>query len=94
MNSLLKRLDNIKKNLSGFKDEKDRQQAIRYLKSLDPDIEAKDVESIDDYFQILKSFFAPIPNTPEYENWIGTEMHAKYVKRQKAKQQEKSQVQV
>ena len=86
MNSLLKRLDNIKKNLSGFKDEADRMQAIKYLKTLDPDIKTEDIETVEDYMNELKSFFAPIPNTPEYEKWLGTDLHKKYLKRQKQKQ--------
>ena len=83
MKSLRKRLNDIEKDLSGFKDEKDRQQAIRYLKSIDPDIKAKDIESIEDYMNELKSFFAPLPNTPEYEKWLGTDLHKKYLKKQK-----------
>ena len=44
--SVRKRLEEIERNLSGFKDAKDRQQAIRYLKSLDPDVKAEDIVSI------------------------------------------------
>ncbi len=85
MKSLQRRLQDIKKNLSGFRDEKDRQQAIRYLKSLDPDINPADIETYQDFFDEVCSFFAPIPGTPQYDEWLGTEMHAKYERRQKKK---------
>lgn len=87
MRSLHKRLNDIEKNLSGFKGEKDRWQAIRYLKSLDPDIKAEDVETLNDYMNELKSFFAPLPNTPAWDNWIGSDLHKKYLKRQKQQPQ-------
>ena len=84
-----KRIEEIERNLSGFKNAKDRLDAIRYLKSLDPDIDPADIVTFEDYQNEIKTFFAPLPNTPEYEKWIGTEMHAKYLRRQ-----EKRQVQV
>ena len=84
-----KRLEEIERNLSGFKNAKDRQDAIRYLKSIDPDIDPADIVTFEDYQNEIKTFFAPLPNTPEYEKWLGTEMHAKYLRRQ-----EKRQVQV
>ena len=89
MKSINSRIEEIERNLSGFKNEKDRQQAIRYLISLDPDIDPEDIVTFEDYQNEIKSFFAPLPNTPEYEKWLGTEMHAKYLRRQ-----EKRQVQV
>jgi len=85
MKSLQRRIQDIKKNLSGFKDEKDRQQAIKYLKSLDPDIQASDIETYDQYMEEIKSFFAPLPNSEAWDNWLGTEQHEKYMRRQKAK---------
>lgn len=85
--SVRKRLNELEKNLSGFKDAKDRQQAIRYLKSIDPDINAKDIETMEDYFNELRSFFAPIPGTPQYDEWLGSDLHKKYVKRQENKPQ-------
>ena len=84
-----KRIEEIERNLSGFKNAKDRLDAIRYLKSLDPDIEPADIVTYEDYQNEIKTFFAPLPNTPEYDEWLGTEMHAKYLRRQ-----EKRQVQV
>jgi len=84
--SVRKRLEEIEQNLSGFKDAKDRQDAIRYLKSIDPDISQADIESFDDYMNEIKSFFAPLPNTPQYNEWLGTEMHAKYLRRQDKRQ--------
>jgi len=85
--SVKKRLKEIERNISGFKDEQDRQQSIRYLKSIDPDINPADIESFEDYMNEIKSFFAPIPGTPQYDEWLGTEMHAKYERRQKKKEE-------
>jgi len=88
MKSVKKRLNDILMNLSGFKDEKDRQQAIQYLKSIDPDIKSDDIVTVDDYMNELKSFFAPLPNTEAWDNWLGTDQHKKYLKRQKQKQKQ------
>lgn len=87
MKSLEKRIAEIKRNISGFKDTKDRQEAIKYLKSLDPDIQASDIETYDQFLEELKSFFAPLPNTEAWDNWQGTEQHEKYLRRQERKQQ-------
>ena len=84
--SVRKRLEEIEQNLSGFKDAKDRQDAIRYLKSLDPDIDPADIVTFEDYQNEIKSFFKPINGTPQYDEWLGTEMHAKYLRRQDKRQ--------
>jgi len=86
MKSITNRLEEIEQNLSGFKDEKDRRDAIRYLKSIDPDIDPADIVTFEDYQNEIKSFFAPIPNTPQYDEWLGTEMHTKYLLRQEKRQ--------
>lgn len=90
MKKFTKRLNAIRKNLSGFKDEKDRRDAIQYLRTLDPDIKAEEIETHQDFIDCVTSFFAPLPNTDAWDNWLGTDQHKKYMERQKRKQEQQT----
>lgn len=84
--SIKKRLHKIQIAMSGFKNEQERLGAIRYLKSLDPSITGEDIQSFDDYIYILGTFLPPLPDTPEYDAWLGSDQHKIYLERLKKRE--------
>lgn len=81
-------MQKIQTAMSGFKNEQERFEAIRHIKRLDPSITGEQVQSFDDYIDILKTIFPPLPGTPEYEAWIGSDRHKKYMEMQQKDDEE------
>ncbi|REL33744.1 hypothetical protein DYD21_10080 [Rhodohalobacter sp. SW132] len=60
MKSIKKRIQQLE-NADGFKNDAERREHIRYARLIDDCIKPEQIKSEQDYINLLKDFFKPIP---------------------------------
>ena len=60
MRSLIKRIKDIE-NANGFKSENQRQEFLKYARLIDKKIKPEQIKSEQDYFNLIRSYFLPLP---------------------------------